>query len=305
MLVNRINEEYTTVGQTLMAALGQLGVTQLLVVTDPRGRRKANFSRAEIDALVTGYKTYRPLIERRCTGGSKDRNQAWEFITKSLFAVSGVRRTAAEVRKKWADLKSLSKKGANCGATAGNLLAEASLFNNLNEFVIGVPIEECLLGSSTEAPSSTGTEEPSDNLNTNVDVKTEPPSSPGEVSCDNKSNDPEPEHEDEEVPCYSRSTQTSEPGSPSERQPFEVSGSPDVKKMGVGSEEEETSELLKTQKEILQMLKRLAKAQERLVQLKAWKYGVKLTEDGISDEHQSAERSRKNCLQGATPPSTL
>ncbi|XP_037566867.1 uncharacterized protein LOC119446500 isoform X2 [Dermacentor silvarum] len=243
-----------------MAALGQLGVTQLLVVTDPRGRRKANFSRAEIDALVTGYKTYRPLIERRCTGGSKDRNQAWEFITKSLFAVSGVRRTAAEVRKKWADLKSLSKKG---------------------------------------------TEEPSDNLNTNVDVKTEPPSSPGEVSCDNKSSDPEPEHEDEEVPCYSRSTQTSEPGSPSERQPFEVSGSPDVKKMGVGSEEEETSELLKTQKEILQMLKRLAKAQERLVQLKAWKYGVKLTEDGISDEHQSAERSRKNCLQGATPPSTL
>ncbi|KAH7958366.1 hypothetical protein HPB49_001050 [Dermacentor silvarum] len=158
-----------------MAALGQLGVTQLLVVTDPRGRRKANFSRAEIDALVTGYKTYRPLIERRCTGGSKDRNQAWEFITKSLFAVSGVRRTAAEVRKKWADLKSLSKKGANCGATAGNLLAEASLFNNLNEFVIGVPIEECLLGSSTEAPSSTGTEEPSDNLNTNVDVKTGQP----------------------------------------------------------------------------------------------------------------------------------
>ncbi|XP_075540973.1 uncharacterized protein LOC142575469 isoform X7 [Dermacentor variabilis] len=157
-----------------MSALGQLGVTQLLVVTDPRARRKANFSRAEIDALVSGYKTYRPLIERRCTGGSKDRNQAWDLITKSLFAVSGVRRTAAEVRKKWADLKSLSKKGANCGVTAGNLLAEASLFNNLNEFVIGMPIEDCLLGSSTEAPSSTGTEEPSDNLNSNADVKSLP-----------------------------------------------------------------------------------------------------------------------------------
>ncbi|XP_075540969.1 uncharacterized protein LOC142575469 isoform X3 [Dermacentor variabilis] len=269
-----------------MSALGQLGVTQLLVVTDPRARRKANFSRAEIDALVSGYKTYRPLIERRCTGGSKDRNQAWDLITKSLFAVSGVRRTAAEVRKKWADLKSLSKKGANCGVTAGNLLAEASLFNNLNEFVIGMPIEDCLLGSSTEAPSSTGTEEPSDNLNSNADVKAEPPSSPGEVSCDNKSNDPEPEHEDE-VPCTSRSTQTTEPSSPSE------SGG-----------DEETSELLKTQKEILHVLKRLAKAQERLVQLKAWKHGVKLTEHGISYEHQSAEHSRKNGLQGATPAST-
>ncbi|XP_054920457.1 uncharacterized protein [Dermacentor andersoni] len=285
-----------------MSALGQLGVTQLLVVTDPRARRKANFSRAEIDALVSGYKTYRPLIERRCTGGSKDRNQAWDLITKSLFAVSGVRRTAAEVRKKWADLKSLSKKGANCGVTAGNLLAEASLFNNLNEFVIGMPIEDCLLGSSTEAPSSTGTEEPSDNLNSNADVKAEPPSSPGEVSCDNKSNDPEPEHEDE-VPCNSRSTQTTEPSSPSERQLFEVSGSPDMKKMRVGGRDEETSELLETQKEILHVLKRLAKAQERLVQLKAWKHGVKLTEDGISYEHQTAEHSRKNGLQGATPAS--
>ncbi|XP_075540971.1 uncharacterized protein LOC142575469 isoform X5 [Dermacentor variabilis] len=241
-----------------MSALGQLGVTQLLVVTDPRARRKANFSRAEIDALVSGYKTYRPLIERRCTGGSKDRNQAWDLITKSLFAVSGVRRTAAEVRKKWADLKSLSKKG---------------------------------------------TEEPSDNLNSNADVKAEPPSSPGEVSCDNKSNDPEPEHEDE-VPCTSRSTQTTEPSSPSERQLFEVSGSPDMKKMRVGGGDEETSELLKTQKEILHVLKRLAKAQERLVQLKAWKHGVKLTEHGISYEHQSAEHSRKNGLQGATPAST-
>ncbi|XP_075540968.1 uncharacterized protein LOC142575469 isoform X2 [Dermacentor variabilis] len=275
-----------------MSALGQLGVTQLLVVTDPRARRKANFSRAEIDALVSGYKTYRPLIERRCTGGSKDRNQAWDLITKSLFAVSGVRRTAAEVRKKWADLKSLSKKGANCGVTAGNLLAEASLFNNLNEFVIGMPIEDCLLGSSTEAPSSTGTEEPSDNLNSNADVKSLP--APQE-RCPVITN---------EVPCTSRSTQTTEPSSPSERQLFEVSGSPDMKKMRVGGGDEETSELLKTQKEILHVLKRLAKAQERLVQLKAWKHGVKLTEHGISYEHQSAEHSRKNGLQGATPAST-
>ncbi|XP_075540972.1 uncharacterized protein LOC142575469 isoform X6 [Dermacentor variabilis] len=230
-----------------MSALGQLGVTQLLVVTDPRARRKANFSRAEIDALVSGYKTYRPLIERRCTGGSKDRNQAWDLITKSLFAVSGVRRTAAEVRKKWADLKSLSKKG---------------------------------------------TEEPSDNLNSNADVKSLP--APQE-RCPVITN---------EVPCTSRSTQTTEPSSPSERQLFEVSGSPDMKKMRVGGGDEETSELLKTQKEILHVLKRLAKAQERLVQLKAWKHGVKLTEHGISYEHQSAEHSRKNGLQGATPAST-
>lgn len=259
--------------------------TQLFVVnTSPQGRRKANFSRAEIDALVAGYKTYRTVIERRCAGVSKSRNEAWDLITQSLFAVSGVRRTTAEVRKKWADLKSLNKKGVSCGVTAGNLLAEASLFNNRNEFVIGMPIEECLLGSSTEAPSSTGADESSDNTNTNIDVKQEPPSSPGEAFSDNRSSDPEPEHEgsdlhkDEEVPCNSRSTQTSEPST-----------------QDAGGEVEEAGELLKTQKEILHVLKRLAKAQERLVQLKAWKYGVKLTEDGISDEP-----NRKNGLLAPT-----
>ncbi|KAL1428467.1 hypothetical protein MTO96_002842 [Rhipicephalus appendiculatus] len=269
--------------------------TQLLVVnTNPQGRRKANFSRAEIDALVAGYKTYRTVIERRCAGVSKSRSEAWDLITQSLFAVSGVRRTTAEVRKKWADLKSLNKKGASCGVTAGNLLAEAALFNNLNELVIGMPVEECLLGSSTEAPSSAGADESSDNTNTNIDVKQEPPSSPGEAFCDNRSSDPEPEHEgsalhiDEEVPCNSRSTQTSDPSS-------QDAGA---------AEEEEASELLKTQKEILHVLKRLAKAQERLVQLKAWKYGVKLTDDGISDECQSSELGKKNGLQAPTsaPP---
>ncbi|KAH6933298.1 hypothetical protein HPB50_014011 [Hyalomma asiaticum] len=98
--------------------------TQLLVVSNPQGRRKANFSRAEIDALVAGYKTYRSVIERRCAGVSKSRNEAWDLITQSLFAVSGVRRTTAEVRKKWADLKSLSKKGAEESSDTVNSIVD-------------------------------------------------------------------------------------------------------------------------------------------------------------------------------------
>lgn len=50
----------------------------------------------------------------------------------------------------------------------------------------------------------------------------------------------------------------------------------------------EASELLKTQKEILGAITRLAKAQETLVQLKAWKYGIKLADIGVCGVHPSA-----------------
>lgn len=268
--------------------------TQVVVInTNPQGRRP-NFSRAEIEALVAGYKKHRTVFERRYAGVSKSRSEAWDSITQSLFAVSGVHRTTAEIRKKWHDLKSLCRKGASCGATAGNLLAEAALFNNHNELVIGIPVEDCLLGNSTEAPSSTGADESSDNTNTNIDVKQEPPSSPEEAVCDNGSSNPEPKcegielHIDEGVPCNSKSTQTSE-----------------LSSQDAGRKKDPAGELLKTQNEILHVLERLAKAQERLVQLKAWKYGVKLTDDGISDEHQSAERSKRNGLQARTSNPTL
>lgn len=56
----------------------------------------------------------------------------------------------------------------------------------------------------------------------------------------------------------------------------------------------EASELLKTQKEILGAITRLAKAQETLVQLKAWKYGIKLSDIGVCGVRPSATCGDKN-----------
>ncbi|KAK8785141.1 hypothetical protein V5799_008492 [Amblyomma americanum] len=50
------------------------------------------------------------------------------------------------------------------------------------------------------------------------------------------------------------------------------------------SGKEEKTKLLKTQKEAVYIFERLARAQERLVLLKAWKYGVKFIDSGVKKE---------------------
>ncbi|XP_064458069.1 uncharacterized protein LOC135368579 [Ornithodoros turicata] len=90
--------------------------------------RRPNFSEREIEALVAGYQVNKTIID--ATG-----------ITESVFAVSGIKRTTAEVKKKWTDYKSANKKkGASVirslGRTGGGA-ADVPPLTPLEERVVG------------------------------------------------------------------------------------------------------------------------------------------------------------------------
>ncbi|XP_064474691.1 myb-related transcription factor, partner of profilin-like isoform X3 [Ornithodoros turicata] len=74
--------------------------------------RRPNFTEREIEALVEGYQLHKSAIDATGEGpqGSLAKSKAWQRVTESLFSVSGIRRTTAEVKKKWTDYKSLNKK---------------------------------------------------------------------------------------------------------------------------------------------------------------------------------------------------
>nr|XP_037288705.1 uncharacterized protein LOC119181555 [Rhipicephalus microplus] len=69
------------------------------------------FTMQELAILVDGYEANRRAIESRGEGprGSQAKHRAWDNITATLFAVLGIVRTPAEVRKKWCDVKSAIK----------------------------------------------------------------------------------------------------------------------------------------------------------------------------------------------------
>lgn len=71
-----------------------------------------NFSEVELSTLVDGYEAHRIAIDAKGDGphGSAAKQRAWQRITNDLFAVSGVKREIADVKKKWADYKSSQKK---------------------------------------------------------------------------------------------------------------------------------------------------------------------------------------------------
>nr|XP_037285075.1 nuclear apoptosis-inducing factor 1-like [Rhipicephalus microplus] len=77
----------------------------------PKRARQPNFTKEELAILVDGYEANQRAIENRGEGprGSQAKHRAWEDITATLFAVSGIVRTPAEVRKKWCDVKSATK----------------------------------------------------------------------------------------------------------------------------------------------------------------------------------------------------
>uniref|UniRef100_A0A131XTH0 Regulatory protein zeste n=1 Tax=Ixodes ricinus TaxID=34613 RepID=A0A131XTH0_IXORI len=74
--------------------------------------RKDNFSNNELSALVDGYEQRKVAIEGKGNSahGSIAKQRAWEQITRDLFGVSGIRREVANIKKKWADVKSINKK---------------------------------------------------------------------------------------------------------------------------------------------------------------------------------------------------
>ncbi|KAM7288709.1 hemocyte protein-glutamine gamma-glutamyltransferase-like [Ixodes scapularis] len=110
-----------------------------------------NFSEAEITALVDGYEDHKLAIQAKTSGphGSLAKQRAWAITTASLFAVSGVRRSVNEVKKKWTDYKSANKiRGAavrrSQNATGGGP-GEPEL-TDAEERVIGLLSEASLVG---------------------------------------------------------------------------------------------------------------------------------------------------------------
>lgn len=83
------------------------------MATQSEGKKQQmpNFTEAELETLVHGYEARRTAIDAKGDGphGSAAKQRAWLQITKDLYAISGVRRDVADVKKKWADYKSIHK----------------------------------------------------------------------------------------------------------------------------------------------------------------------------------------------------
>ncbi|KAM7298805.1 nuclear apoptosis-inducing factor 1-like [Ixodes scapularis] len=149
--------------------------------------RKANFSDNELSALVDGYEQRKVAIEGKGNSahGSIAKQRAWKQITRDVFAVSGIRREVADIKKKWADVKSINKKrGAavkksQC-ATGGGVGDEP--LNEMEERIVGLlnvesvegipgafdngvaPIQEVFVGVLFSLPPSGIKEDPTQKI---------------------------------------------------------------------------------------------------------------------------------------------
>ena len=75
-------------------------------------KRRPNFTGAEVEVMLQGVEVKREILFSSVNQGYKpsQKNEAWEDITREVNVVSGQGRTSAEVKKKWADVKSEAKK---------------------------------------------------------------------------------------------------------------------------------------------------------------------------------------------------
>lgn len=75
-------------------------------------KRKKRFDSTEIEVLIQGVTEHKEVLFSSITTGPQavKKKYAWNIITDNVNAVSVERRTTAEVKKKWFDLKSDSKK---------------------------------------------------------------------------------------------------------------------------------------------------------------------------------------------------
>lgn len=78
----------------------------------PDAKRKKNFSNAEVEVLLQEVTKKRLILFSSVSSGCKvtEKKDAWNAITHAVNVVSGEKRTAEEVKKKWFDLKSETKK---------------------------------------------------------------------------------------------------------------------------------------------------------------------------------------------------
>ncbi|XP_064468454.1 nuclear apoptosis-inducing factor 1-like [Ornithodoros turicata] len=120
--------------------------------TSAKRVRRPNFTEREIEALVECYQANKAAIDATGDGpqGALAKTKAWARITDTLFAVSGIKRTPAEVKKKWTDYKSLNKKkGANvtrCLGRTGGGAAEVPPLTPLEERVVATLDRSTVVG---------------------------------------------------------------------------------------------------------------------------------------------------------------
>lgn len=72
------------------------------------------FSSTEKEILVKEFKKRREILQCsfKDSGSNEKKKAAWAIITEKVNAVGGFNRDTAQIKKKWADMKSLTKKKA-------------------------------------------------------------------------------------------------------------------------------------------------------------------------------------------------
>ncbi|XP_067131276.1 myb-related transcription factor, partner of profilin-like [Centruroides vittatus] len=104
-------------------------------------RRRPRFSRKELQLLINGVEKRKKIVEGKFPTrvSTNDKRKAWEEICSEVNSVSCLVRTPGEVRKKWVDYKSVTKRKGNFQAHE-----EAQIQNN------GAVTSRENVGNSTE-----------------------------------------------------------------------------------------------------------------------------------------------------------
>uniref|UniRef100_A0AAV2JZY1 Myb/SANT-like DNA-binding domain-containing protein n=1 Tax=Knipowitschia caucasica TaxID=637954 RepID=A0AAV2JZY1_KNICA len=135
-------------------------------------KRKKNFSSSELEVLLLEVtrrkKTLFSSLSAGCTNTNK--KEAWEAVWRAVDAVSGEGRSIEEVRKKWFDLKSETKRHIakhrretqRTGGGAANTMPMSDLDQRIGAIIgetalSGVPSTESL---DTDGPDATRSSPP-------------------------------------------------------------------------------------------------------------------------------------------------
>lgn len=116
-------------------------------------RRKANFSDREISVLIDKVEDNYKILSAKFSDviTSQEKNKVWNDIAEAVNAVSTVQRTTDELKKKWEDLKTRTKKKASetkkeMGKTGGGEVEGDSALTETELRIIGIIGETLVYG---------------------------------------------------------------------------------------------------------------------------------------------------------------
>jgi hypothetical protein len=84
---------------------------KLVFISQKMNKRQPNFSKSEIDALTDAVERRSKVLFGRLGGVMSivSKDGAWSEVAMEVSAVSGVKRSTGEVKKKWIMMKSAAK----------------------------------------------------------------------------------------------------------------------------------------------------------------------------------------------------